>query len=149
MRVSIAILVAVVAVFTSSGLASASNPVQLQQVVPGSTNNVENADGGVRFLRKSVEDESDDLASEEERGALGDLAKKAKQYLNGEQRLAKLFKKTDEQLMKKELGPNFLIEGAKRLEKAGWPAAKVEQFKVKGEQYSTFWYNNFKDIRGT
>ncbi|KAL3664349.1 hypothetical protein V7S43_010673 [Phytophthora oleae] len=51
--------------------------------------------------------------------------------------------------MKKDLGPDFLINGAKRLEKAGSPAAQVEQFKAKGEQYSTFFYNNFKDVKGT
>ncbi|KAG1702291.1 hypothetical protein DVH05_010081 [Phytophthora capsici] len=91
MRASIVILVAVVAVFTSSGLASASNPVQLQQSVPGVTNKVESADGG-RFLREELKDESDDLTSEE-RGALQNLATKAKRAVKGEYLLARLFKK--------------------------------------------------------
>ncbi|KAK1942592.1 hypothetical protein P3T76_006091 [Phytophthora citrophthora] len=147
MRVSFAILVAVVAVFTSSGLASASNPAQMQQLAPASTYNVEKVDGSARFLRKSTEDERDDLTNEE-RGVLGNAGTKIKQFLNGETRLAKLFEKSDAKLLKKDLGPNFLTDAAKRLEKAGWPAEKVNQFKAKGEQYSSFWYANYKEVVG-
>ncbi|KAG1702237.1 hypothetical protein DVH05_010027 [Phytophthora capsici] len=137
MRVSNAILLAVIAVFTiSAGLTSASNPAQLQEAVPGSTNTV-------RFLRKSVEDKSEDLTNIEERGVLGGLAKKVKQILNGEERLAKLFKMPKKKLMEKGIGPENLTNAAKRLEKAGWSARQVAKFKAKGEKYSTYYYNNF------
>ncbi|KAG1702301.1 hypothetical protein DVH05_010091 [Phytophthora capsici] len=148
MRVSFAFLVAAVAVFTSSGLVAASNPAQLQQLGPESTNNVEKADGGARFLRKRLEDESDDLTSEE-RGALQDLGKSAKQFLKGETRLAKLFDKTDEKLLSKGIGPDTLIKGAKRLEKSGgWSPEKIARFKAKADQYSDHFYRNFPDVRG-
>ncbi|KAG1702290.1 hypothetical protein DVH05_010080 [Phytophthora capsici] len=139
MRASIVILVAVVAAFTSSGLASASNPVQLQQSVPGVTNKVENADGG-RFLRDGLKDESDDLTSEE-RGFWGDLAKKAKPYLNGDKMYARLFKKSDKQLKKREITPEQLRDVANHLEKAGLPAAKVREFKRRVEGYDRYYYN--------
>ncbi|KAG7379589.1 hypothetical protein PHYPSEUDO_008434 [Phytophthora pseudosyringae] len=147
MRAYITPLVAVVALFASSGVASAvtaSTPVKLAQLYPGSTNNVQTENNGARFLRKRVEAESDDLSSEE-RGGLADVAKKAKQYLTGETRLAKLFTKTDDQLFLKKIGPDDLTNAANRLEKRGWSKETVEEFKAIAARYSDYWYRNLPD----
>ncbi|KAL3664407.1 hypothetical protein V7S43_010730 [Phytophthora oleae] len=132
MRAYFTILVAALALLASSGVvpaASVSSPANAEHTA---THYVENEANRGRFLRKRLEDES------EERGALMDAAKKAKQYVNGEQKLAKLFKKTDEQLFKKSIRSEYLTKGVARLEKAGWPAAKVEKFKAIAERYSKF-----------
>ncbi|KAG1702292.1 hypothetical protein DVH05_010082 [Phytophthora capsici] len=143
MRASIVILVAVIAVFTRSGLASASNTAQLQQTVPGATNKVENAEGG-RFLREGLKDESDDLTSEE-RGIWGDLFKKAKPYLNGDIMYARLFKKSNSQLWRREITPDELKSMVIHLEKAGWSGEKLQKLKDKSHGYEKYFYTPIKD----
>ncbi|KAG1702299.1 hypothetical protein DVH05_010089 [Phytophthora capsici] len=132
MRAFITFLVAVLALFVSNGVVSAAlvpSPAKLEQAA---THNVENEANGGRFLRKRLEAET------EERGALLDLVTKAKQSVNGEKKLAKLFKKTDEQLSNKNIKSTYLFDGVKRLEKAGWPAEKIKAFKAVAERYSNF-----------
>ncbi|KAK1942594.1 hypothetical protein P3T76_006093 [Phytophthora citrophthora] len=133
MRVLIAVLVAAFAFFVSNGVAAAaalvSNPAKLEET---ETHFVQNEANRGRLLRKRLEAES------EERAGLLDIATKAKQYMNGEQKLAKLFKKTDEQLFKKKISSAYLSKGITRLENAGWPAAKIEKFKAVANRYSNF-----------
>ncbi|KAK1941555.1 hypothetical protein P3T76_007421 [Phytophthora citrophthora] len=135
MRISFAILVAVVVAFTSCDLASASNSAQLKRLVPGLTNNVEKANGGARFLRKTRA-----MAFQAKRERAGDIGTRIKNVLNGNEKLARMFKKTDEKLMSKNIGPDELFRGAKRLENAGYSPEKMSHANARAKEYDAFFY---------
>ncbi|ETP24724.1 hypothetical protein F441_02330 [Phytophthora nicotianae CJ01A1] len=139
MRACITFVVALVSLLATSSAvlaATASTPTGLAQYAsPGLIDKRQHH--SVRSLRQHEDAKLDN----EERASVSEFAK---ELFSKKQRYMNLFKKTNEELAKKNYGPDKLKNALKYLKENGVRKEKLAGFNDKADDWEGFWYRTSK-----